>query len=158
MPYSLGQRSLDELRGVHPRLVQCVQLAIQRTAVDFAVHDGLRTAKEQREYLRTGVSTTMNSKHLIQRDGYGHAVDLVPYVNGKLRWEWELIYPIAAAMRSAAAELRLSLIWGGVWDRSFPQTFRGSVGDMRYQVEQYSARRRAAGKRVFIDGPHFELA
>lgn len=156
--FSLGQKSLSELRGVHPRLVQCVQLAIQRSVVDFGVHDGLRTPQEQREYLRTGTSTTMNSKHLQQRDGYGHAVDLVPYINGKLRWEWEPIYRIAAAMCSAARELQLPLRWGGVWDRRFPQDFAGSVGDMRFQVEGYVARRKAAGKRAFIDGPHFELS
>ena len=157
MSYVLGPKSLAELKGVHPRLVQCVRLAIDRSVVDFGVHDGLRTAKEQREYVRTGTSTTMNSMHLVQADGYGHAVDLVPYINGKLRWEWEPIYRIAAAMCSAAKELRLPLRWGGVWDRKFPQDFQGSVGDMRYQVEQYVARRKAAGKRAFIDGPHFEL-
>lgn len=156
--FSLGQKSLSELRSVHPRLVQCVQLAIQRSVVDFGVHDGLRTPQEQREYLRTGTSTTVNSKHLPQRDGYGHAVDLVPYINGKLRWEWEPIYRIAAAMCSAARELQLPLRWGGVWDRRFPQDFAGSVGDMRFQVEDYVARRKAAGKRAFIDGPHFELS
>lgn len=158
MPYSLGPKSLQELSGVHPRLVQCVQLAIARTTVDFGVHDGLRTPQEQREYVRTGASTTMNSLHLRQADGYGHAVDLVPFINGKLRWEWEPIYRIAAAMCSAAKELKLPLRWGGVWDKRFPQDFRGSPGDMRYQVEEYVARRRAANKRAFIDGPHFELA
>lgn len=158
MPFTLGPKSLQELQGVHPSLVQCVRLAIVRTTVDFGVHDGIRTLQEQREYLRKGTSTTMNSKHLPQRDGYGHAVDLVPYINGQLRWEWEPIYRIAAAMCSAARELQLPLRWGGVWDRRFPQDFKGNVGDMRSQVEQYVARRRSADRRAFIDGPHFELA
>lgn len=158
MSFSLGPKSLAELRGVHPRLVECVHLAIDRSVVDFGVHDGLRTAQEQREYVRVGTSTTMNSKHLTQVDGFGHAVDLVPYINGKLRWEWEPIYRIAAAMCSAARELNVSLRWGGVWDRRFPQDFKGSVGDMRFQVEGYVARRRKENKRAFIDGPHFELS
>ncbi len=157
MSFTLGPKSLAELQGVHPRLVKCVHLALARCVVDFGVHDGLRTPQEQREYVRTGTSTTMNSMHLRQSDGYSHAVDLVPYIGGKLRWEWEPIYRIAAAMHSAATELKLPLRWGGVWDRRFPQDFRGSVGDMRFQVEEYVGRRRAAGKRAFIDGPHFEL-
>lgn len=158
MSYTLGPKSRAELIGVHPRLVECVRIAIARTEVDFGVHDGLRTEKEQREYVSRGVSTTMNSMHLRQRDGYGHAVDLVPYINGKLRWEWEPIYRIAAAMASAAKDLRLPLRWGGAWDRRFPQDYTGSVGDMRKQVEGYVQRRKAAGRRAFIDGPHYELA
>lgn len=157
MSYSLGPKSIAELRGVHPKLVQCVKLAMARTVVDFAVHDGLRTVEEQREYVRRGVSTTMNSMHRVQASGYGHAVDLVPYLNGKLRWEWEPIYRIAAAMCSAARELRLPLRWGGVWDRSFPADFKSTSADMRLQVDAYVRRRQAMGKRAFIDGPHFEL-
>jgi peptidoglycan L-alanyl-D-glutamate endopeptidase CwlK len=41
----------------------------------------------------------MNSRHLIRSDGFGHAVDLVPWINGKPRWEWKPIYHIAAAVR-----------------------------------------------------------
>ena len=58
MSFTFGPKSKVELRGVHPRLVQCVRLAIDRSVVDFGVHDGLRTAQEQREYVRTGTSTT----------------------------------------------------------------------------------------------------
>lgn len=164
MTYSLGPKSKQELQGVHPRLVECVNLAIVRTTQDFGVHDGLRTVEEQRKYLASGVSKTMDSKHLRQPDGYGHAVDLVPYINGKLRWEWPPIYQVAAAVARAAHECKLALVWGGVWDRRFPEDFGNcSPQAMRSMVDGYVARRRqallAAGKkpRVFIDGPHFEL-
>lgn len=157
MSYTLGRRSLAELQGVHPRLVQCVHLAIKYTDVDFGVHDGLRTLAEQRNYVARGVSTTLNSKHLPQEDGYGHAVDLVPYINGKLRWEWPPIYRIAAAMHRAATELRVPLRWGGVWDRMFPQDYTGRAVDFEAAVEGYVARRRAMGRRAFLDGPHYEL-
>ena len=102
MTYSLGTASRAELRGVHPDLVKVVEHAIQITTQDFSVHDGLRTLKEQRRYVAAGVSQTMNSMHRTQPDGFGHAVDLVPYINGKLRWEWPAIYPIAAAVWQAA--------------------------------------------------------
>ena len=158
MPYELGPKSLAELKGVHPKLVECVQFAIGISQMDFAVHDGLRTVQEQREYVRRGVSQTMNSKHMVQRDGYGHAVDLVPYINGKLRWEWPPIYLIAAAMWHAAKRQKIQLRWGACWDKRFPYDFRaGTVGEMKYQTEQYVNRRRAAGRAAFIDGPHFEL-
>ncbi len=164
MPYSLGPKSLRELQGVHPRLVECVKIAIARTSQDFGVHDGLRTPEEQRRYVMSGVSQTMNSKHLPQRDGFGHAVDLVPYIEGKLRWEWPPIFFIASAVAQAAHECKLGLIWGGVWDRRFPEDFGNcSPKSMRSMVDGYSDRRRAQllaqGKkpRVFLDGPHYEI-
>lgn len=164
MTYSLGPKSLQELQGVHPRLVECVTRAIAISSQDFGVHDGLRTLAEQRTYLASGVSKTMNSKHLRQPDGFSHAVDLVPYINGQLRWEWPPIFVIASAMFAAAHEVRLGLVWGGVWDRRFPEDFgNGSPKSLRAMVDGYTERQRKrlldAGKkpRVFLDGPHFEI-
>ncbi|SNS52958.1 peptidoglycan L-alanyl-D-glutamate endopeptidase CwlK [Sphingomonas laterariae] len=156
MAYALGRASLAELAGVHPLLVGVVKRAIEITRQDFTVHDGLRTEAEQREYVLRGVSKTMASKHMRQADGFGHAVDLVPYINGKLRWEWPAIYVIAAAVRIAAQEQRVKLIWGGVWDRPF-ETIEPTVAGCERAVADYVGRRRAAGKSAFIDGPHFEL-
>lgn len=164
MGHVLGAKSLAELQGVHPKLVECVKIAITRTQQDFGVHDGLRTLEEQRRNVMAGVSKTMNSKHLRQSDGYSHAVDLVPYINGQLRWEWPPIFVIASAMFAAAHEVRLGLIWGGVWDRRFPEDFgNGSPKSLRAMVDGYTERQRKrlldAGKkpRVFLDGPHFEI-
>lgn len=157
MAYSLGEKSLAELEGVHPKLVDVVKRAIEITEQDFSVHDGLRTVAEQREYVRRGVSKTMNSKHMKQPDGFGHAVDLVPYINGQLRWEWKPIFVIAAAVQKAAEEQSAALIWGGCWDRAF-NDLPASPDEIEKAVNSYVARRRAAGKTAFIDGPHFQLA
>lgn len=156
MSYALGSASRAELTGVHPRLIAVVERAIALTAQDFSVHDGLRTADEQREYVRQGVSKTMASKHMRQGDGFGHAVDLVPFINGKLRWEWKPIYVIASAVHHAAAEQGVALIWGAVWDRAFA-TLPGDPAGLEAAVNSYVTRRRAMGKSAFIDGPHFEL-
>jgi peptidoglycan L-alanyl-D-glutamate endopeptidase CwlK len=156
MAYSLGTRSLAELEGVHPKLVNVVKRAIAITSQDFSVHDGLRTVAEQREYVRRGVSKTMNSMHMKQPDGFGHAVDLVPYINGQMRWEWKPIFNVAAAVRQAAEELGFPLIWGGVWDRDFLDLGE-TAADMERAVNSYVARRRALGKTAFIDGPHWQL-
>lgn len=157
MGYTLGNKSKLELRGVHPKLVAVVERAIEITEQDFSVHDGLRTEAEQRENVRRGVSQTMKSLHLTQDDGFGHAVDLVPWVNGKLRWEWGPIYNIAVAMRLASAELNVDLIWGGVWDMPFA-SLEPEPGRMERSVSAYVARRKKLGKRAFIDGPHYQLA
>lgn len=153
MSFQFGQKSIAELSGVHPDLIAVVQLALSLSEVDFAVHDGARSEAEQREYVRTGASKTMQSLHLPQRDGYAHAVDLVPYINGKLRWEWNPIYFVAAAMRRAAQELHAHIVWGGCWDQELNST-SDTPEAMRHGYEE---RRAAIGKRAFVDGPHFEI-
>jgi len=146
--YKLGKTSIRELQGVHADLVAVVERAIQLTTQDFSVHDGIRTLTEQQQLVAKGASTTLDSRHLS-----GHAVDLVPYINGKLRWEWEPIYVIADAVRVAAQGLNIPLRWGGAWDIEFTASTE-STEDL---VALYVARRKAAGLRAFIDGPHFEL-
>jgi len=139
---------LKELAGVHPDLVAVVKRAIEITIQDFSVHDGLRTPEEQRKLVKAKASRTQNSRHLT-----GHAVDLVPYVNGKLRWELDLTYSIADAVRVAAKELGIPIIWGGAWNVLLTAQ-DDPPGDL---VEDYVASRKREGKQSFIDGPHFEL-
>lgn len=114
--YKLGSTSRKNLIGVHPLLVRCVELAIDTTTQDFTVYEGLRSLSRQKTLLKQGYTTTLNSKHLRQKDGYGHAVDLVPWV-GKPVWDWKLIYPIRDAMKDAAKRLGLQsrIAWGGDW-------------------------------------------
>lgn len=111
MTYKLGSKSLKELEGVHPSLVAVVKRAIELTAQDFTVFDGLRTIEEQREHVRKGNSKTMKSKHL-----EGRAVDLVPWIDNGPRWEpLSAFEPIAKAMKDAAKELDVPIRWGGDW-------------------------------------------
>lgn len=145
----LGEKSLKELVGVDSRLVLVVKRAIEITEQDFAVHDGLRTPEEQKALVKAGASATLNSRHLS-----GNAVDLVPYINGKLRWEWPPIYKIALAMRKAALEFNVKLRWGGNWDC---KDFTNSITHPETLVAQYVAARKKLGKSALIDGPHFEI-
>ena len=111
MSYTLGNRSLQNLSGVHPDLVAVVKRAVEITEQDFSVIEGIRNINRQRELVKTGKSTTMNSRHLT-----GHAVDIAPW---PISWDWEHFYPIADAMKQAAEELDVALEWGGDW-KSFP--------------------------------------
>lgn len=147
-----------KLRGVHPRVIQVVERAAEITAMPFIINEGLRTLERQRRLVKSGASQTLNSKHLVQKDGYGHAVDLVPFAdfdgNGthEISWHWEHFYPIAEAMRKAAKELDVRIRWGGCW-----ACLNDSVKPTRDMVADYVAFRRKMGKRAFTDGPHFEL-
>ncbi|HEB77542.1 MAG TPA: M15 family peptidase [Methylothermaceae bacterium] len=110
MTYHLGKRSITRLEGVHPDLVRVVKHAIEITPVDFTVIEGRRSKARQRQLVKIGASRTMRSRHLT-----GHAVDLAPWVDGTVRWDWPLFYPIAKAMKQAAKELDVKIRWGGDW-------------------------------------------
>jgi peptidoglycan L-alanyl-D-glutamate endopeptidase CwlK len=110
--YKLGQRSRLRLKGVHPDLVKVVEHAINISAVDFTVLEGVRTPERQKLLRDSGASQTLNSRHIT-----GHAVDLGAFVDGEVRWDWPLYHKIAAAMKQAAKELNVAIIWGGDWRR-----------------------------------------
>lgn len=124
--YSLGNRSLSNLKGVHPDLVKVVKRAIQLTSQDFTVIEGLRSTRRQADLVRKGFSKTMNSRHIT-----GHAVDIIPY---PIPRDWDRYQPsqwlnIEEAMKKAAKELDVDLQWGGDWksfiDRPHWQLSRG---------------------------------
>ncbi|OAE52997.1 hypothetical protein A7J67_18525 [Achromobacter xylosoxidans] len=133
--FRLSQRSLARLIGVHPDLVAVVHMAIQRTAVDFTVVEGVRTLAQQREYLTRGASQTLASLHLPQADGLGHAVDLAPLMGGAIPWNnWQAFADLAAVVKACAVELGVPVEWGGDWKKfkdgphfQIPRDWKGRV-------------------------------
>lgn len=147
--FKLSKRSLSNLEGVHPKLVEVVKYAITITRVDFGVIEGVRTVARQRELVAAGASQTMNSKHIA-----GQAVDLMAYIGNRASWELNLYDDIADAMKMAAIELDVPIIWGGAWSVGDIRQWDGTMQDA---MDSYVATRRAQGRRPFIDGPHFEV-
>lgn len=137
--YKLGNKSKEKLKGVHPDLVKVIEKAISISEQDFTVLEGIRTPARQRQLYAQGrtapgpvVTWTLNSRHFVQQDGYGHAVDLAPWPI-----DWNTISKfdaIADAMFKAAKELGVAIRWGADWD---------SDGNPRERGE--------------TDSPHFEL-
>ena len=126
---SWSARSLASMKGIHPDLRAVLDRALHSSPHDFVVTEGLRTIDRQRELLRIGASTTMNSRHLT-----GHAVDLYAWVDinrdGKVVFEEmaspRLLAAIAKSIKAAAMAEDVPIVWGGDW-------------------------------RTFKDMPHFEL-
>ena len=147
MTYRLSMKSLTRLQGVKPELVAVVKRAIELTTQDFSVLEGVRSKAAQALYVQKGASKTMDSYHLT-----GHAVDLVPLVNGAISWDWKYFYPIAKAMKQAAKELGVKLEWGGAWGLDMQ-----SYDDPEKATAAYVASRKRIGKNAFIDGPHFQI-
>lgn len=138
--YKFGDKSLANLEGVHPDLVQVVKKAMTMQIMDFSVVEGVRDIERQRNLYHTGRSQTLKSKHLIQPDGYGHAVDLYPYpidmdkINSGDPREMSRFGILAGIILSCAKQLDIAIISGMDWD-----------GDG--QVLDHS----------FFDAPHFQL-
>ena len=147
--YKLSQRSYSRLVGVNEQLIKLVETAILTTPIDFGVNEGLRTIERQKHLVDIGASHTMNSKHIT-----GQAVDLIPYIEGTVRWEWPLYYTLAEHIRSVAKDLDISLRWGGAWD---VYTFTHTVTPCKELVANYVKRCKVKKQIAFIDGPHFEL-
>jgi peptidoglycan L-alanyl-D-glutamate endopeptidase CwlK len=110
--YTLGPRSKQRLKGVHPDLVKVVERAIKITDVDFTVLEGLRTPERQKELVEAGASQTLMSRHLT-----GHAVDLGAWVDNQVDWSWPPYHKIHIAMLAASIELQIPIEWGGDWKR-----------------------------------------
>lgn len=150
MGYKFSARSLKNLAGVDPNLVEVMKLAIQYSTVDFAVTEGLRTVQRQRELVAKGASQTMKSKHI-----EGKAVDVVAYIGDRISWEANLYDDIADAVKAAAQELNVSIKWGAAWTVNDIAEWDGT---MQEASDSYVATRRQQGKRPFLDYPHFELS
>jgi peptidoglycan LD-endopeptidase CwlK len=108
--FEFGQRSEQHLVGVHPALVKVVRRALDLSPIDFAVTEGRRTVERQAQLVEAGASRTMASRHLT-----GHAVDLAPLIGGRISWDWPPFHTLADAMKRAAAELGVPIVWGGDW-------------------------------------------
>lgn len=113
--FKLSRRSKRHLNGVHPDLVRVVERAIEITEVDFGVSCGVRTEAQQYRAVKSGASTTMNSKHMVQHDLWGHAVDLFVLVGGEVTWEHKHFRKVVQAMFTAAIELGVQIEAGGLW-------------------------------------------
>lgn len=137
--FKFSQASLNRLSKVHPDMQKVAMRAIQISPIDFSVTQGLRTREEQcalygkgrtgaqcraagvpEQYASPGdkkVTWTMNSNHLS-----GNAIDVAPFVNGKLEYDDNgklgLWPKIAKAFKDAAAELHVSIEWGGDWEKT----------------------------------------
>lgn len=147
--FRLGDSSKKKLALGRPEIIRLVERAILVTEIDFLVHEVMRTTAQQAKYVANGASTTMNSRHLT-----GHAVDLIPLVDGKPSYHWAHYYTLARAVQRAARDESIVVTWGAVWDRDL----NAMTEDLEDEVADYVARCKAKKKKAFLDGAHVQLA
>lgn len=113
--YQYSATSRARLVGVHPVLVRVANMVIAHT--DCAVVYGVRQPVEQKRLFDAGLSKTLDSKHLMQPDGWCHALDLAPVVNGLIPWEKKhYFYHFAGVILTVADIQGVEVRWGGDWD------------------------------------------
>lgn len=127
-----SKRSKDNLAGVHPVLIQIMEEAIKDSPVDFTITEGVRSQDKQKLLYsigRRGIAgertvtkkdgVVNKSKHQVKQDGYGYAVDLYPYYNGKVQVTGngvtEAFKKIAEHIKKKALQLGHKITWGGDW-------------------------------------------
>lgn len=110
MAFKFGKRSETNLRGVHADLVRVLRSAIATSPIDFAVLEGVRSRRRQAELVKAGASRTMNSRHID-----GCAVDIAPFVDGEVRWDWPLFRILAKHIKATAKAEKVTIQWGGDW-------------------------------------------
>jgi len=124
-----GTASAKQLSTCHQDLIDICHIVIE--TYDFSVLEGFRSNARQDELFRQGKSKlqTGESKH---NNNPSLAVDIAPY---PIDWDNpKRFYLLAGMMFQAAAQLSISLRWGGDWDGDWIHT-----------------------DQSFHDLPHFEL-
>lgn len=136
--FTFSNTSLARLATCHPDIQKVIRKTMEITGMDFIVLEGERT-KEQ-AYINWGkgrtvaelaakgvpakyaqpklkkvtqVSTPLASKHVKQKDGYAHAVDIAPYpIDWENITEFEKLIGI---VKKAAALVNVKLAYGTDW-------------------------------------------
>jgi peptidoglycan L-alanyl-D-glutamate endopeptidase CwlK len=132
---AFGTASLSRLATCHEDLQRVMAEAIATSPVDFAIVAGHRGQAEQDRCCMEGKSKTPwpTSKHNHQPS---LAVDVAPYVGGKIVWnDKELFRDLAHHIFATADRLGIRLRWGGNWSDNADEPPHST----------------------FIDMPHFEL-
>ncbi|MDR2824734.1 MAG: M15 family metallopeptidase [Prevotellaceae bacterium] len=130
----MDARTQQNLKGIHPALVQVVTRALQISATPFIVTDGVRTTAQQQALYAKGRTAPGSivtqcdgvrnkSPHQVHSDGYGYAVDMYPDINRDgivnsveiSNTAISYLKEIAKAMKQAAKELGTTISWGGDW-------------------------------------------
>lgn len=134
MKYKLGQRSIDNLQGVHPNLEKIIRAGIADSPVDFTVVEGVRTLKRQQELFALGRTKPgkkvtnadgirNKSNHQVKPNGFGHAVDIYPFFLGQVQVTHKdtikNLKLIAVHLKATAKRLGLELTWGGDWKNPY---------------------------------------
>lgn len=149
-----GSQSTARLQGVHPRFIAVLRRAIEISPLDWMILEGVRSNARQHQLYGQGrsqaelkakgvnpilskpempkVTWTLTSNHFVQKDGFGRAVDVVPY---PVDWNTSSKFDaIAASIFKAADELGEEVRWGADWDQDGNPRERGETDSPHFEI------------------------
>jgi peptidoglycan L-alanyl-D-glutamate endopeptidase CwlK len=124
MSWSYGSKSMAKLNTCDPVLRAVAERALELSPYDITIIHGWRGEEVQNALQESGASTKRwpDSKHNHTENDDGTtprslAIDFGPWVKGDIPWNDTHIFAcIAGCFFAAAAEMRVTLRWGGDWD------------------------------------------
>ncbi|MDR1112390.1 MAG: M15 family metallopeptidase [Bacteroidales bacterium] len=144
----------EKMKGVDDRLKSVVNAAVAMYEHDVNCTEGVRTLAKQNAYYAQGrkpleavnqlrkqagiapitsaqnkaVTWTMKSKHL-----EGKAVDLVPQIDGKVRYD--LCREFAPCMIKVSKELNIPIRWGADWNGNGVAYEKGETDSPHFELD-----------------------
>lgn len=136
-----SNKSKSYLEKCHPDLQSIFNEVIKYRDCSI-LESTVRTVEQQKQFVATGKSKTMQSKHLPQSDGYSHAVDAenfpINFKDKESQAHFAGFVLGVAARLYAEGKISHRVRWGGDWNQNGKVT-DGAPGD------------------TFSDPQHFEL-
>lgn len=124
--YRFSNRSLEKLKGLHPKLKEFAYKLLEKSPHDFCITQGVRTVEEQQKLYAEGrtipgkIVTNCDgikhkSNHQVKPDGLGYAFDIAVLINNKITWDKQYYIEIGKAVEELMREYRIE--WGGNWEK-----------------------------------------
>lgn len=124
--YKFSNRSLEKLKGLHPKLIEFANKLLEVSPYDFCITQGIRSVEEQQKLYAQGRTLPgskvtncdgikYKSNHQIKNDGYGHAFDIAVLINNKITWDPKYYIEVGKAAEQLMKDYEIE--WGGNWKR-----------------------------------------
>lgn len=120
MIYAFGSISRQRLSTCEPKLVHLAQRVLNRGIMDLHILCGLRSRAQQEEAFLQGFSTKRwpySTHNTMEPDGLSRAVDIAPFINGRVSYKPEHCCVMAGLLLSQADIMGIGVRWGGNWDQ-----------------------------------------
>jgi len=116
---AFSSASANRLAAAHPSLQKIFNTAIAN--YDCTILETARELDRQQALMRQGLTKTLDSKHLVQSDGWAHAADVAPWPIPR-NWGRDSaktmaqFYHFGGYIRALADAMGVALRWGGDWN------------------------------------------
>ena len=122
-----GEKSRARMIGVSPALVICATGVLKQCRFDLTIPHmgGIRTVADQQELWKKGrtapgkIVTHVDGRKKKSKHQSGLALDIVPWINGRPRWDLShgAYEHIAELMIREGEMMGITITWGGHWKK-----------------------------------------